>query len=226
LTERRVFSLDYRLAPENRFPAAFDDVLDAYRWILEECSGDSSCIAVAGDSAGGGLTLALLAAARDTSLPLPACAVLYSPWTDMIGARGAPHPNSDRCAMFAPSNIDDFAEAYLAKASRSDPRASPLEAPLHGLPPIMFQVGEPELLVDDSRRAHEKIRSAGGASVLEIWPHVFHGWQMLDGLVPEARAALEQSTDFIVKHLETSPVTSGERLRTAPNFEFHNHPTA
>lgn len=201
LTRRCVFSVDYRLAPEHRFPAAFDDALDAYRWIVDEMHGDTSRIAVAGDSAGGGLALAILVAARDLGIPLPACAVLYSPWTDMEGLIDAPHPNAGRCAMFAPPNIDDFSSAYLGDASRRDIRASPLRSQLHGLPPILLQVGEPELLVEDSRRVHEKIQAAGGTSELEIWPHAFHGWQMLDGLVPEARMALDQSAAFIVHHL-------------------------
>jgi acetyl esterase/lipase len=202
LTRRSVFGLDYRLAPEHRFPAAFDDTLDAYRWLLSHHDGDSSQIAIAGDSAGGGLTLAVLVAARDLGIPLPACAVVYSPWTDMEGLIEAPHPNAERCAMFVPRNIDDFSLAYLGDASRSDERASPFKSSMHGLPPILFQVGEPELLVDDSRRVHEKIRAAGGTSELEVWPHVFHGWHMLDGIVPEARQALDQSAAFIVRYLQ------------------------
>ena len=213
LTRRHVFSLDYRLAPEHRFPAAFDDALEAYRWLLAHHNGDSSQIAIAGDSAGGGLTLAILVAARDLGIPLPACAVVYSPWTDMEGLIEAPHPNAKRCAMFVPQNIDDFSFAYLGDASRSDERASPLQSSMHGLPPILFQVGELELLVDDSRRVHEKIRAAGGMSELEVWPNVFHGWQMLDGLVPEARQALDQSAAFIVRHLQLiSPEHSNRKL--------------
>lgn len=207
LTRRRVFSLEYRLAPEHRFPAAFDDSFAAYGWIVDEFSGGAGQIAVAGDSAGGGLVLAVLVAARDAGISLPACAVLYSPWTDMEGLIELPHPNAERCAMFAPPNIDDFAQAYLDGASRSDPRASPFKSDMHGLPPILFQVGESELLVEDSRRVHEKIRAAGGQSELEIWPEVFHGWQMLDGLVPEARVALDQSAAFIVHHLEAARTT-------------------
>ncbi len=217
LTRRRVFSLEYRLAPEHRFPAAFDDALEAYRWIVDQMSGDASQVAVAGDSAGGGLALAILTAARDQGILMPACAVLYSPWTDMEGLIDAPHPNAERCAMFAPSNIDDFARAYLADASRRDPRASPLQSKMHGLPPILFQVGESELLIEDSRRAHAKILAAGGESELEIWPHVFHGWQMLDGLVPEARVALDQSAAFIVRRLEMNRInaSAGATVRSA-----------
>ena len=217
LTRRRVFSLEYRLAPEHRFPAAFDDALEGYRWIVDELHGDTPLLALAGDSAGGGLTLAILTAARDNGDPLPACAVLYSPWTDMAGLIEAPHPNANRCAMFAPPNIDDFAEAYLGGASRLEQRASPLLSDMHGLPPILLQVGEPELLIEDSRRVHQKIRDAGGLSDLEIWPHAFHGWQMLDGLVPEARMALDQSAAFIVRHLYAPRADAGETARTAAN---------
>lgn len=113
--------------------------------------------------------------------------------------------------MFVPSNIDDFAQAYLEDASRRDPRASPLHADMHGLPPVLFQVGEPELLVDDSRRVHEKIRAAGGSSSLEVLPDVFHGWQMLDGLIPEAREALDRSAAFIVSHLRSEDAALAER---------------
>ena len=201
LTQRRIFSLDYRLAPEHRFPAAFDDTIAAYRWLLREMGDDSSNVAVAGDSAGGGLSLALLVAARDMRLSLPSCAVLFSPWTDMEGLIDAPHPNIERCAMFAPGNIDQFAEAYLGSASRSDPRASPLRSDLHGLPPVLLQVGERELLLEDSRRVHDRIVASGGVSELEEWPDVFHGWQMLDGLVPEARRALDRAAAFILRHL-------------------------
>jgi len=216
LTRRRVFSLEYRLAPEHRFPAAFDDAFDAYRWIVDEFSGNATQVAVAGDSAGGGLVLAVIVAARDESIPLPACAVLYSPWTDMQGLIELPHPNAERCAMFTPPNIDDFAQAYLEGASRADPRASPFKSDMHGLPPILFQVGESELLVEDSRSVHKKLLAAGGESELEIWPDVFHGWQMLDGLVPEARVALDLSAAFMVRHLEAAraSVPAGGSTRT------------
>ena len=215
VTRRRVFSLDYRLAPEHRFPAAFDDTLAGYEWFLRELGDDARHNAVAGDSAGGGLSLALLVAAREAGLTLPACCVLFSPWTDMEGLIDAPHPNAERCAMFAPPNIDDFADAYLGGAARTDPRASPSLAQLHGLPPVLLQVGDTELLVEDSRKVHERIRAVGGISELEIWPAVFHGWQMLQGLVPEARQAVDRAASFMVRHVDASlaATTAGESLR-------------
>ena len=219
-TRRRVFSLDYRLAPENRFPAAFDDSLAAYRWLLGATGSDEQAVAVAGDSAGGGLSLALAVAARDNGLALPSSVVLFSPWTDMEGLIDAPHPNVERCAMFTPPNIDEFAAAYLGNAPRADPRASPIRSNLRGLPPVLLQVGERELLLEDSTRVHERILAAGGTSELEVWPDVFHGWQMLDGLVPEARTVIDRAAAFIIRHLGESPAAGlgGEHARSPANI--------
>jgi acetyl esterase/lipase len=201
LTRRPVLSVDYRLAPENRFPAAFDDTLAAYLWMIDQIGGDTSELAVGGDSAGGGLALALLVAARDQSIPLPACAFLFSPWTDMAGSQEVDHPNAERCAMFAVSNFDEFARAYLGDASPLDPRASPLAADLTGLPPLLLQVGALELPLEDSTQLHSRIAAAGGVSELQVWPNVFHGWQMMDGLLPEAAAALKETAKFIEANL-------------------------
>lgn len=196
LSRHRVFSLDYRLAPEHRFPAALDDAVAAYQWLLDQ-GLSASAISLAGDSAGGGLVLSTLLRARDAGLPLPACAVCFSPWTDLAGTGASLHFNDGRCAMFRPENITEFASAYLGAASPFDPYVSPVCADLSGLPPLLLQVGSTELLLDDSRRVHEKIQAAKGVSQLEIYDDVMHGWQMLDGLVPEARAALQQAAAFI-----------------------------
>lgn len=200
LTGCRVVSVDYRRAPEHPFPAALNDVFAAWEWLLESGVPPAS-IAVAGDSAGGGLTLALLVRARDAGHALPACAVCFSPWTDLAGTGASATTNDGRCAMFHPENTAAFSAAYLAGASPLDPRASPLYADVHGLPPVLFQVGSTELLLDDSRRMHERLRDAGVESRIEIFDDVLHCWQMLDGLVPEARAALRQASSFISTHL-------------------------
>lgn len=197
LTERRVFSLDYRLAPENSFPAAYDDALAAYRWL----TSSEDLVVVAGDSAGGGLALAILAAARDLDLTRPRCAVLFSPWTDLVGTGKSGRMNAGRCAMFEPSNGRQFATAYLGGSPPSDPRASPLLQHLGGLSPVLLQVGDTELLLDDSRRVDDAIRASGGESILEVWANVPHGWQLLDRIVPEARKALESASSFIARNL-------------------------
>jgi acetyl esterase/lipase len=197
LARRRVFSLDYRLAPEHRYPAALDDAVAAYNWLRTHEGISPRAIAFAGDSAGGGLVLASLLRLRDAGVPLPACAVCFSPWTDLAGTGESQRLNDGRCAMFRTENNDEFAPAYLGDASPRDPYASPAYADLAGLPPLLLQVGSTELLLDDARRVHRKIQAANGTSRLEIYEDVAHCWQMLDGFVPEARAALQQAAAFI-----------------------------
>ena len=201
MTRCRVFSVAYRRAPESRFPAALDDVTSAYRWLLT-APGDSEPVAIGGDSAGGGLALALLVAIRDGGLTAPRCAVLASPWTDLSGSGESVTGNAGRCAMFAPANIQEFAGTYLGGADATDPRASPLFADLSRLPPMLIQVGDTELLLDDSKRINEKVLASAGKSTLEEWPRVFHGWQMLAGIAPEADAALRRFAEFVAGHMQ------------------------
>jgi epsilon-lactone hydrolase len=193
---RRVFAMEYRLAPEHRFPAALDDAVAAYRWLLARGVAPPS-IALAGDSAGGGLALAVLLRLRDEGLPLPGSAVCFSPWTDLAGTGRSLRSNDGRCAMFRPENIADFARAYLGAASALTPHASPVFGDLCGLPPLLLQVASSELLLDDARRVHEKVRAAGGVSRLDVVDGVFHAWPMLDGLMPEAGVALQQAAAFM-----------------------------
>src|SRR5262245_4434471 len=196
LTERRVFSPEYRLAPEHRFPAALDDAVAAYRWVLGQGTPARS-LTVAGTSAGGGLALAMLVRVRDEKLPLPASAVCFSPWTDLACTGDSLRLNEGRCAMFHRANITDFARIYLGDASPQHPHASPVFADLGGLPPLLLQVASDELLLDDSRRVHDNVLKAGGVCRLEVFDGVFHGWQMLDGFLPEAGRALQQAAAFV-----------------------------
>ena len=200
-TRRRVFAVAYRLAPEHRFPAALDDVVAAYRWLLASVPARS--IALDGDSAGGGLVLALLGRLHAERLPTPACAVCVSPWTDLAGTGASTRENAGRDAMFRPENLAQFARVYLGgdlTLSR-DPRASPVYADPAGLPPLLLQVGSTELLLDDARRVHEAVRAAGGVSHLEVFDDVPHGWEMFVGLVPEATAAVGHAAAFMREHL-------------------------
>jgi epsilon-lactone hydrolase len=196
LAGRRVFALDYRLAPEHRFPAALDDAVVGYRWLVDQGVRPDS-LALAGDSAGGGLVLAALVRARDEGLPLPACAVCFSPWTDLAATGESLLRNSRRCPMLRPDRVADFARLYLGAASPRHPYASPLFAKLEGLPRLLVQVGAGESLLDDSRRIHDAIRAAGGHSTLQIFDGVFHVWHMLDGLIPESRQALRRAAAFM-----------------------------
>ena len=197
-----VFAVDYRLAPEHRFPAVPDDVFGAYEWLLRQGLSSGS-LALAEDSAGGGLALGTVVRARDAGVPLPACVVCFSPWTDLADTGDSVRANDGRCAMFRSENFVEFARAYLGGASPRCPGASPLPlfAALHGLPPTLLQVGSTELLLDDARRVHCKIQEAGGASRLESFDGTCHGWHLLDGLVPEARTALRQAASFVGSHL-------------------------
>ena len=192
----RVFGLDYRLAPEHRFPAGLDDAVAGYRWLLSK-GIDPHSMAVVGDSAGGGMTLALTVRLRDAGEPLPACLVCLSPWTDMTSTSESLRTNSDRDAMFVTEDIERYANAYLGDQSRRDPLASPLFADLDGLPPLLIQVGRDEVLLDDARNLHAKVLAAGGSSVLRVYDDVPHGWHYGAPFVPETRKALHEVADFI-----------------------------
>lgn len=216
LTGLRVCAVNYRLAPEHRCPDALEDVLKAYRRLLDEGFAGGQ-IALAGDSAGGGLVLSLLVRLRDSGLPAPACAVCFSPWTDMTGSGASVRENDGRCAMFRPESISQFASVYLGGASPIDQLASPVFADLGRLPPVLFHVGSTELLLDDSRRAHKQIlaareeRKSRAASHIRVFKDAPHCWQMLDGFVPEARKSLEEAAEFIRSHVRA------RRARAAPN---------
>jgi acetyl esterase/lipase len=200
LTKRRVFSVDYRRAPEHRLPAAIDDAIAAYQNVLAGIPTDEP-VAIAGDSAGGGLALALAMHARDAGLTQPVCLVLFSPWTDLEGTGRSLHSNDGKCAMFRPANIEQFAKVYLGGASPRNPKASPLFGAASNLPPVQFQVGESELLLDDSVRVHERILQTGGSSEL-LLNDSFHGMQVATPILPEARESLKAAADFLIAHFE------------------------
>jgi epsilon-lactone hydrolase len=192
----RAFGLDYRLAPEHYFPAGLDDAVAGYRWLLSN-GIDPQSIAVVGDSAGGGMTLALALRLREAGEPLPACLVCLSPWTDMTSDSDSLIANSDRDSMFVGEDIARYASAYLGEQSRRNPLASPLLADLTGLPPLLIHVGRDEVLLDDARNLHAKVQAAGGSSTLHIYENVPHGWHYGAPFVPETRQALREVATFI-----------------------------
>lgn len=198
-TGLRVLAADYRVAPEAPFPAALDDVLALYRWLVTT-GAPGERVALAGESAGGGLVLLLAQQARDAGLPMPRCIAALSPWTDLAGTGESIRANDGRCALFRPPNFPDFARAYLGDESPEDPRASPLYGDLLGLPPVLLHVGSTEMLLDDARRMHERTVAAGGESRLAVWEDQPHGWHLLAPWVPEAGAALDDVARFVRSH--------------------------
>lgn len=152
---------------------------------------------LAGDSAGGNLVLSLAVQLRDSGEAPPAGIAVFSPWTDLTGQSPSVQANAQRCAMFHPENMRDFAAAALGSGSPGDPLVSPVYADLHDLPPVLLHVGSTELLVDDARRVHDRIRRSNGESALHVYEDVPHGWQMLFPFVPEAIASLRETAAFI-----------------------------
>src|SRR6266852_7774309 len=195
----RVFAPDYRLAPENRFPAAVDDTVAVYRALLS-AGYSPQRIVVAGESAGGGLTLSLMLSLRAAGLALPAAAALFSPWTDLAATGDSIRTNARRCAMFSGSDVAASARYYLGDTDPRNPLASPLNADLAGLPPLLIHVGANEVLLDDSTRLAERARAAGVPVDLKIWPVIPHAWQLAPHLIPEARQSLRESAAFFHAH--------------------------
>lgn len=204
LSRCRVFSAQYRLAPEARFPAAFEDVCATYAWLVTQAP--QTPVSVVGDSAGGGLALALAMHIRDAGWPPPACLAALSPWTDLKSTGASNVTNDGRCAMFRSDNTAAFASVYLAGAPADDARASPPYGKWHGLPPVLLQASSTELLFDDARRVHERIPGEGGVSSLSVFDDVVHGGQLLAPLVPEVRAARQELASFLAQSLSSRDV--------------------
>jgi acetyl esterase/lipase len=192
----RVLGLNYRLAPEHPFPAAVDDAIAAYRWLLAQ-GIDSRHIAVAGDSAGGGLTVATLVAIRDNQLPAPAAAVCMSPWVDLEGIGESMTTRAKADPVVAREGLLGMAQAYLQGQNPRTPLAAPLYADLKGLPPMLIQVGDAETLLDDSKRLADRAKAAGVTVKLEVWPEMIHVWQLFASILPEGQDAIDVIGEFI-----------------------------
>jgi monoterpene epsilon-lactone hydrolase len=196
----RVLSIDYRLAPENPHPAPIDDSTQAYRWLLEQGYA-AERVAIAGDSAGGGLSLATLLALRDAGTPLPAACVPLSPWTDMECTGATMTTNAERDVVIQGRMLLVMAGLFLGGRDSKDPLAAPLHGDFHGIPPIYIQVGGDETLLDDSTRVAERARDAGVDVTLETFPEMQHVFQIGVGRVPESDDAVAKLGGFLQTHL-------------------------
>jgi monoterpene epsilon-lactone hydrolase len=210
LTGMRVLLPDYRLAPEHPFPAGIDDCLAVYRWLVEQGYADRA-LAIAGDSAGGNLSLVTLMRARDASLPLPGCAVLLSPSTDLTVSGPSIEYNERADPMFSHQALGLLPALYCPGIERSHPWLSPLFGQWQGLPPLLFHAGSTEMLLDDSVRAQDRAVAAGVDARIKVWrglPHV----APLFTFMPEADEALRDIVGFILERLAprvSDPVVTG-----------------
>ncbi len=199
-----VLNLDYRLAPEHPFPAAVEDAIEGLKFVQSngpDGEGAAESVFVAGDSAGGGLTLATLLAARDQGVDQPNAAIGISVWTDLaitgetIQTRAEADPLITDSAM-----VKGMAAQYLGDADAEDPLASPLYADYAGLPPLLLQVGDAEILLSDTTRVTKKARAAGVDVVEEVWDEMFHVWHAFAPMLPEGQAAIDRIGEFINQH--------------------------
>ena len=191
-----VWMLDYRLAPEHPFPAALDDAACAYRWLLAQ-GADPRRIAVMGDSAGGGLTFGTLLKLRDEGEPMPAAAAGLSPWTDLTITSASSRLFAKTDPMLNLGDTKHYVAWYLGDADRRNPYASPVFGDPTGLPPSLIQAGDDEMLRDDAVTMAERLRAAGVAAELELWPRMPHVWHVLARVVPEGRQAIERIGLFV-----------------------------
>jgi acetyl esterase/lipase len=194
----RVLGLNYRLAPEHPFPAAVDDAVAGYKWLLAQ-GAKPGRIAVAGDSAGGGLTAATLVAIRDAKLPTPAAGALLSPWVDLEGIGESMTTRAKIDPVVQKEGLVGMAAAYLQGQNARTPLAAPLYADLKGLPPLLIQVGDAETLLDDSKRLEARAKAAGVSTKLEVWPEMIHVWQLFASFLPEGQQAIEGIGKFVIE---------------------------
>ncbi len=197
--QARVLALDYRLAPEHPFPAAVDDARAAYRWLLKQ-GLQPKRIALAGDSAGGGLTFATLLALKEHGDPLPACAVPLSPWVDLEATGDSMISKDKEDPMVHKNLVEQMAKTYVPTGDLRNPLAAPLYGDLRGLPPLLIQVGSRETLLDDAVRIADKAKKAGVEVELDVWNGQIHVFQIFASRLDEGEQAIQKIGAFIKKH--------------------------
>lgn len=194
----KVYIPDYRLAPEHRFPVPLDDVLTAYGWLVSVV-GDAGRIAVVGDSAGGAMTVSLMVRARNAGLPLPAAGIAISPWCNLEMDSPSYQTRHGIDPLCTRDVLQLMARAALGSIRPNDPDASPVHADVRGLPPVLVQVGESEVMLDDGIQLARHLAQHGVRTSLEVWPEMFHVWPAFSSIVPEGRQALETGSTFLAR---------------------------
>jgi acetyl esterase/lipase len=195
----RLLLPEYRLAPEHPYPIPLEDAVAAYRWLLE-CGVAPQDIAIAGDSAGGGLAMAVLVFLRDAGDPLPAATVCMSPWTDLKITGASLKTKAKADPFLKPAYLRRMAKDYIQDNDPRTPTISPIYADLQGLPPLLIQVGSAEILQDDAVRLADRAREAGVDVTLEVWEGMVHVWQFMAHILPEGRQAIEKIGIFVRRH--------------------------
>lgn len=195
-TNTKVLIPEYRLAPEHPFPAAVDDALAVYHWLIKQ-GFSAGKIILAGDSAGGGLSLATALALKDKSESLPAAILCMSPWADLT-LKGASHTTKSKAEVILKTDVlREWSLCYTHETNLSNPLVSPAFGDYHGFPPIFIQVGGDEILLDDSFMVAEKARSAGVDVTLNVWDGMWHVWQALGNMIPENKKTFEEISQFV-----------------------------
>ena len=196
----RTLGVAYRLAPEHPFPAAYDDALTTSRFLRNQGIA-AAHVAIGGDSAGAGLTVALISRLRDGHEEIPACAWLVSPWTDLTMSGSTLVSKAAVDPLIHKEYLNELADAYLpAGMERKDPRVSPLYADLRNFPPMLIQIGSNETLLDDATRLAARAGAADVAVALEIWPHMIHAWPLWNAHLEDGRRALTNAGSFVMRH--------------------------
>ena len=201
VSNSRVLLIDYRRAPENPFPAALEDAITAYKWLIDSEGIKPENLIIGGESAGGGLTLATLLKLRDTGIPLPAAALLLSPWADLDMTGETIRTKARVDPLANPSDLFFLASLYVGEDDPKNPYISPLYGDLKGLSPMIIQVGSAEILLSDAERIAEKAKAADVEVILDIWEDMIHMFQMFALWSPEGQKATEKLGKFIQKHL-------------------------
>jgi acetyl esterase/lipase len=201
----RVHAVDYRLAPETRFPGAFEDCLAAFRWTIRNSGADPQTVAVLGDSAGGNLAVSVTVAARDEGLPLPSCVAVISPFADLTLSGASMELRKLSDPYVTRELLQSMATEYLGGADPADPRCSAVFADLHDLPPVLIQVGEDEILFDDAVRIRDAATAAGVGTTFQPWPHGIHVWPVyISSGLPESALAVEELAAFLKLHARSA----------------------